>query len=86
MLNKLRQLEEAGILTVKEYEGKVRIMVKTVLVVDDNERLRTLVKSYLTQEGYRVVTAADGREALFVARQDKPDLIRQTITLPSPSA
>jgi DNA-binding response OmpR family regulator len=82
MLNKLRQLEEAGILTVKEYEGKVRIMVKTVLVVDDNERLRTLVKSYLTQEGYRVVTAADGREALFVARQDKPDLIILDIMMP----
>ena len=57
-------------------------MAKTVLVVDDNERLRTLVKSYLTQEGYRVVTAADGREALFVARQEKPDLVILDIMMP----
>lgn len=57
-------------------------MSKTILVVDDNERLRTLVKSYLTQEGYRVVTAADGREALFVARDENPDLIVLDIMMP----
>ena len=57
-------------------------MSKTILVVDDNERLRTLVKSYLTQEGYRVVTAADGREALFVAREESPDLIVLDIMMP----
>ena len=50
-------------------------MSKTILVVDDAESLRTMVKSYLTQEGYRVVTAANGREALFVARQERPDLL-----------
>ena len=57
-------------------------MPKTILVVDDNERLRTLVKSYLTQEGYRVVTAADGREALFVARDESPDLVVLDIMMP----
>jgi DNA-binding response OmpR family regulator len=57
-------------------------MSKTILVVDDNERLRTLVKSYLTQEGYHVVTAADGREALFVAREESPDLIVLDIMMP----
>ncbi|MCZ7670914.1 MAG: response regulator [Chloroflexi bacterium] len=57
-------------------------MSKTILVVDDNERLRTLVKSYLIQEGYRVVTASDGREALFVARDENPDLIVLDIMMP----
>ena len=57
-------------------------MSKTILVVDDNERLRTLVKAYLTQEGYRVVTAGDGRKALFVARQENPDLIVLDIMMP----
>jgi len=57
-------------------------MSKTILVVDDNERLRTLVKSYLVQEGYNVVTAANGREALFIAREEKPDLIVLDIMMP----
>ncbi len=57
-------------------------MGKTILVVDDAESLRTMVKSYLTQEGYRVVTAANGREALFVARQERPDLILLDLMMP----
>jgi DNA-binding response OmpR family regulator len=46
------------------------------------ESLRTLVKSYLTQEGFRVVTAANGREALFVGRQERPDLIILDLMMP----
>ncbi|MCI0399546.1 MAG: response regulator transcription factor [Chloroflexi bacterium] len=57
-------------------------MTKAVLVVDDEERLVSLVKAYLTQEGFRVVTAADGREAIFVARQEKPDLIILDVMMP----
>lgn len=57
-------------------------MPKTILVVDDEKQLRTLVKAYLTQEGFRVVTAADGQEALFVARHDKPDLIILDLMMP----
>ena len=45
------------------------------MVVDDEKRLVSLVQSYLTQEGYRVVTAYNGKEALTVARREKPDLI-----------
>ncbi len=41
-------------------------MAKTILVVDDEERILHLLKDYLEQENFRVVTAADGREALFV--------------------
>ncbi|MCA9933293.1 MAG: response regulator transcription factor [Ardenticatenaceae bacterium] len=57
-------------------------MSKTILVVDDKESLRTMVKSYLTQEGFRVVAAADGRDALFMARQEKPDLILLDLMMP----
>lgn len=57
-------------------------MRKTVLVVDDMESLRSLVRSYLTQEGFRVVMAANGREALFVARQERPDLIILDLMMP----
>lgn len=57
-------------------------MAKTILVVDDKASLRQMVKSYLEQEGFRVVEAPDGREALFVARQEKPDLILLDIMMP----
>lgn len=57
-------------------------MTKTVLVVDDVESIRTLIRSYLTEDGFRVVTAANGREALFVAREEKPDVILLDIMMP----
>jgi len=57
-------------------------MSKTILVVDDEERLTSLVKAYLMQEGFRVVTARNGREALFIARQEKPDLIVLDLMMP----
>lgn len=57
-------------------------MAQTILVVDDAENLRVLLKSYLTQEGYRVVTAGDGRQALFMAREEKPDLIILDLMMP----
>jgi DNA-binding response OmpR family regulator len=57
-------------------------MSKTILVVDDEERLVSLVKAYLEQEGFRVVTARDGRQALFVARDEIPDLIILDLMMP----
>jgi two-component system alkaline phosphatase synthesis response regulator PhoP len=57
-------------------------MAKTILVVDDKKSLRDMVKAYLTEEGFRVVTAEDGQEALFVARHEKPDLILLDIMMP----
>jgi DNA-binding response OmpR family regulator len=57
-------------------------MTKTILVVDDEKRLVSLVESYLTQEGYRVVSAHDGKEALTVARREHPDLIILDLMMP----
>jgi DNA-binding response OmpR family regulator len=55
-------------------------MTKTILVVDDKASLRNLVKEYLTEEGFRVVTAENGREAIYVARHEKPNLIEDSIS------
>jgi len=55
---------------------------KTILVVDDEKRLVSLVESYLTQEGYRVATAYNGKEALTTARREKPDLIILDVMMP----
>ncbi len=57
-------------------------MTKTVLVVDDEMRLVSLVETYLTQNGYRVVTAPNGVEALSIARRENPDLIILDIMMP----
>ena len=57
-------------------------MTKTILVVDDEKRLRELVQAYLAGEGFRVVTAPNGQEALFVARHEKPDLIILDLMMP----
>jgi DNA-binding response OmpR family regulator len=52
------------------------------MVVDDEKRLVSLVESYLVQEGFRVVTAYNGQEALSKARREKPDLIILDIMMP----
>lgn len=57
-------------------------MTKNILVVDDDERLRMLLQSYLRQEGFEVTTAINGREALFAARQVPPDLIILDLMMP----
>ena len=57
-------------------------MQKTILVVDDKANVRTLLREYLTEQGYRVVVAENGRLALFTARQEKPDLILLDIMMP----
>lgn len=56
--------------------------MKTILVVDDTDSLRIMIKKYLSGEGFRIVTAKDGREAIFVARDEKPDLILLDLMMP----
>lgn len=57
-------------------------MSQLILVVDDEASLVKVVRGYLEQEGYQVVTASNGREALFVARENKPDLIILDLMMP----
>jgi len=55
---------------------------KRVLVVDDDTKTVELVKLYLERDGYRVLTAYDGIEALRLARESHPDLIVLDLMLP----
>ena len=57
-------------------------MNQLILVVDDEVNLVKVVRGYLEQAGYRVVTANDGREALFAAREFQPDLIILDLMMP----
>jgi CheY-like chemotaxis protein len=54
----------------------------TVLIVEDNEGSRDALTRLLQRRQYQVVTAADGREAVAVARSEKPDLILMDLGLP----
>jgi two-component system, OmpR family, alkaline phosphatase synthesis response regulator PhoP len=58
------------------------VAASTVLVVDDEQRLRDLVRSYLEHEGFAVRTAPDGVSALDLARQHAPDLVVLDLMLP----
>ena len=57
-------------------------MPQTVLVVDDERDIVELVRYNLAQAGFRVVSAADGRQALDLARRERPDLIVLDLMLP----
>ncbi len=52
-----------------------------ILVVDDEVNIRKLYKSELEDEGYDVVTAASGAEALHILRDSAPDLVILDIKL-----
>ena len=56
--------------------------VSKVLVVEDDRTLLDVLKYNLAKEGYAVVTATDGVQALDAARSEKPDLIALDIMLP----
>ena len=57
-------------------------MSKKIMVVDDEPRLVSVVEAYLKQEGFDVATASNGQEALFTARESKPDLIILDLMMP----
>jgi len=54
----------------------------TILVVDDEPEIVRLVRSYLKRDGYRVVTAYNGEEALYAARHERPDLVVLDVLMP----
>lgn len=57
-------------------------MAKTILVIDDKANVRLLLKDYLTEQGFNVVTAVNGREGLIVAKHESPDLVLLDIMMP----
>ena len=57
-------------------------MPETILVVDDDPHIIELAELYLTQEGYRVITAEDGVAALERAQHDAPALMVLDLMLP----
>ena len=57
-------------------------MAQRILVADDDVQIVRLVKSYLEQAGFHVLTAYDGETALYAIRHDQPDLIVLDVMMP----
>ena len=57
-------------------------MAYKILVADDEAEIRDVLRLYLEKDGYEVVEAADGMEALEVCKRAKPDLVILDIMMP----
>ncbi|MEW6522687.1 MAG: response regulator transcription factor [Bacillota bacterium] len=60
----------------------MRALAARILVVEDEEKIRDLLKTYLEGHGFTVSTAADGAEALERLRSDPPNLLLLDVMLP----
>jgi two-component system cell cycle response regulator DivK len=56
--------------------------MKRILVVEDQEDLRAILRDVLTASGYTVIEAVDGVEGVAKARSESPDLVLMDIQLP----
>jgi len=57
-------------------------MTKRILVVEDQEDLRGVLRDLLTGSGYAVLEAPDGQSGIATAKADRPDLILMDIQMP----
>jgi CheY-like chemotaxis protein len=61
------------------------LMTRRILVCDNEEALRDLVRASLSRDGYEIEEARDGDEALSLARRLRPDLIVLDVMMPGRS-
>jgi DNA-binding response OmpR family regulator len=57
-------------------------MPLTLLVVDDKPSVRAMVRDYFAEQGYRVLSAGNGHEALTSVRTERPDIVLLDVTMP----
>ena len=57
-------------------------MSKRILVVEDQEDLRAILRDFLSASGYTVIEAVDGAESVAKAASERPDLVLMDIQLP----
>lgn len=57
-------------------------MAKKILIADDEKDMLKVITTQLVKEGYEVIAARDGREALQLARDQKPDLVLLDYSMP----
>jgi two-component system response regulator (stage 0 sporulation protein F) len=57
-------------------------MDKKILIVDDEEKIRTLLEKFLTKKGYQALTATNGQEAIEKVKTDSPLVVLLDIRMP----
>jgi CheY-like chemotaxis protein len=57
----------------------------SILVVDDDPEIVTLLSTRLGKRGYKISTASDGTQALAIVKRDKPDLVLLDVMMPGKS-
>ena len=57
-------------------------MSKRILIIEDQEDNRAILRDLLSQAGYELIEAGDGEEGVKLAQQERPDLILMDIQLP----
>src|SRR5262247_3288071 len=58
-------------------------MTRRILIVDDDRKTAELIRLHLERDGYQALLAHDGRQALELARQKRPDLVVLDLMLPT---
>ena len=56
--------------------------MKTVLIVDDEPAIRSMLREVLHDEGYAVIEASNGRAMLEIVLRDRPDLVLMDVMMP----
>jgi CheY-like chemotaxis protein len=74
----VRQLKEQ----MQQSELTIKAKHSTILVVDDDDSIRSLLRQELTEAGYYVKEATNGKEALDMIRDHRPDLVILDIMMP----
>lgn len=64
-------------------ELKIPKSKKTILIIDDEEDIRALVRIRLEMSGYNVIEAGTGQQGIKIAREKRPDLILLDIMMPT---
>jgi CheY-like chemotaxis protein len=57
-------------------------VIAQILVADDNDEVRSLLKDFLESRGHRVLEATDGAQAFAVAEKERPHLIIMDVVMP----
>lgn len=57
-------------------------MTKKILVVDDENDLREMLRDFLSREGFEIVEASDGRKGVDEAKRSMPDVILMDVSMP----